>query len=483
MKLVARKISKSYGSLQALQDVSADFLPGEIHAILGENGAGKSTLMAVLSGFASPDSGEVLLEGSPIPLGRAHECRRLGIEMIHQHFTLVPEFTVEENLALARLPSLASKVNITDLARPALEVGKTLGWQLDPAARVGDLAVGVQQRLEILKALSANAPVVIFDEPTAVLAPDEVEELFRVLRRLRDEGRTVILIAHKLKEIMSVADRATVLRLGRHIGSAPISDLDERILTQWMVGELPNPSARPKQVCTEEGERFEGLTILGDRGQVSVRSVSFSLRRGEIVGFGGVDGNGQVELAEFLAGVRPAISLLSGPVRAPGEVRPVAYIPQDRQVDGLALEMTVQENMAVVGTRLPSMTRGPFLLARRLRAWATDLIDRFDIRVSGPDEKVRALSGGNQQKVVVSRALSEQPSLVVAVNPTRGLDLKAAQFVRDQLRSASDQGAAVALFTTDLDELFKVADRRFFMSGGDLKAADRAEGMLGGSSA
>ena len=473
MTLEARRISKAYGSVRALEDVSVAFEPGEIHAVLGENGAGKSTLMNVLSGFARPDSGEALLGGKQIPLGQAHECRRMGIEMIHQHFTLVPEFTVAENLALAQLKSLASRTDINELARSAIEAGQRLGWHLDPSAKVRELSVGMEQRLEILKSLATEAPVIIFDEPTAVLAPDEVEELFRVLRRLRDEGRIVILIAHKLREIMSVADRATVLRLGKWVGSAPVKELDERILTQWMVGDLPTVSRREQPGVPQPFQSFEALTIRGDRGEIAVRNVSFELRRREVLGFGGVDGNGQVELAEYLAGARKS--------QATTHIRPknVGYIPQDRQVDGLALNMTVQENMTVVGQRLPELVTGPFLRMRQIKAWATELIRKFDIRVRGPEARVGALSGGNQQKVVVSRAIAERPELVVAVNPTRGLDLKATQFVREQLRRASDEGAAVALFTTDLDELFELADRRLFMTGGELREADKAEAMFG----
>jgi simple sugar transport system ATP-binding protein len=471
--LAASQISKRYGSLVALDDVSVSFAPSEIHAVLGENGAGKSTLMGVLSGFIKPDSGNVSLGGNSVPLGHPNECRRMGIEMIHQHFTLVPEFTVEENLALARLPGLGSALDVRTLATPALETGKRLGWDLSPSAKVRSLPVGVQQRIEILKALSADAPVMIFDEPTAVLSPEEVEELFRVLRELRAQGRTVILIAHKLREVMSVADRATVLRLGRLIGSAPLTELDEATLSKWIVGDLPEPKKRSAAQLGRTPITFESVTVLGDRGQEAVRNVSLELRPGEILGIGGVDGNGQVELAEFLAGVRLSTSHASGAVGA------VAYIPQDRQGDGLALNMSVQDNMLVTGQRIPELTEGPFLQRRAIRDWAQQLIRRFDIRVSGPEERVGSLSGGNQQKVVVSRSLAEQPSLVIAVNPTRGLDLKATLFVREQIVAARDAGAAVALFTTDLDELFEVADRHLFMSGGKLLAADRAEAMLG----
>ena len=471
--LSARHITKHYGPLAALGDVSIDFQPGEIHAVLGENGAGKSTLMGILSGFVRPDSGEVLLDDKPIPLGQPYACRHIGIEMIHQHFTLVPEFTVEENLALARLPGLAKGLDLQSLVEPALEAGRRLGWALDPQAKVRSLPVGVQQRIEILKALSASTPVMIFDEPTAVLSPAEVEELFRVLRELRSEGKIVIIIAHKLQEVMSVADRATVLRRGKLVGSSLIAEIDEISLSHWIVGDLPQARKRHGLPPTGVPVQLNDLTIHGDRGETAVRNVSLELVPGEILGIGGVDGNGQVELAEYLAGVRPAVGGLRWAATS------VAYIPQDRQIDGLALNMSVQDNMLVTGQSLPQLRRGPFLIRKTIRKWAEDLIRRFDIRVAGPEELVGSLSGGNQQKVVVSRAFAEQPSLVVAVNPTRGLDLRATQFVREELLKARDGGAAVALFTTDLDELFEVADRLLFMTGGRLVAAEKPESMLG----
>ena len=474
-RLEARNIHKRYGDVVALDGVSATFEPGEIHAVLGENGAGKSTFMDVLAGFVRPDSGSVALDGTPTPLGKSFECRRLGIEKIHQHFTLVPEYTVEENLALARLPGLARAISPSDLASPALELGRKLGWTLDPKAKVRTLPVGLQQRLEIMKALAANAPIMIFDEPTAVLSLEEVDELFRVLGELKHEGRTVILIAHKLSEIMKIADRVTVLRAGRLVGEAAISDVDEQTLATWMVGELPTKIDSGAKVHPSPGWSFAGLSLQGDRGETAVRDVAFELRRGEILGFGGVDGNGQVELAEYLAGVRrPA----GGPVMP--MVDRLAYIPQDRQIDGLALNMTVQENMTVTGQRLPEFTSGPLLLVKKLRDWAKELIKSFEIRVPGPDSVVGSLSGGNQQKVVVSRSLSRQPDLVVAVNPTRGLDLRATSFVRQQLSKARDGGAAVALFTTDLDELFEISDRQLFMSAGKLVEPKDATSMLGG---
>jgi simple sugar transport system ATP-binding protein len=474
-------VTKRYGALVALDRVDATFSPGEVHAVLGENGAGKSTLMGVMSGFVVPNEGQVLLDGEPVPVGKAFECKRMGIEMIHQHFTLVPEFTAAENLALARLPGLSKSARVGSLADPALQIAERLGWQVDPNERVRTMPVGVQQRLEILKALSGNARVLVFDEPTAVLAPDEVDDLFRVLRRLRDDGKVVVLIAHKLSEVMAVADRVTVLRRGKVVATAVIGDTSPSQLASWMVGEMPIPGAKPEAVEVREGLRADGLVVAGDRGETAVRGVNLRVGRGEIVGIGGVDGNGQVELAEALVGVRRS----RGPSVVQFEERPVqeakvAYIPQDRQVAGLAVGMSVEDNLLVTGHRKPELSSGPLMVVGRVHAWARSLIDRFGIKVSGPAEAVSSLSGGNQQKVVVSRALDTQPDLLVAVNPTRGLDIKATEYVHEKIREARAAGAAVALFTTDLDELYALSDRTLFMSRGELVEDQGAVSLVGG---
>lgn len=472
MKLNVRDVSKRFGVVRALEGVDVDFESGAIHAVLGENGAGKSTLMNVLGGFVRPDAGEVLLDGEPLPLGDPLGCRKRGVEMVHQHFMLVPAFTVAENLALARLGRLAGTLDLLETVEPSLLLARHLGWSVDSSARTEDLSVGDQQRIEILKALAGDAPVLIFDEPTAVLTPSEVDDLFRVLGDLRASGKTIILIAHKLDEVMRIADRVTVLRKGRKVADAEIGDVDPQTLARWMVGDLPQPPKRQPRPEGGPALTVRDLAVRGDRGQNAVQGVTFEVARGEVLGIGGVDGNGQVELAETLAGVR---GWQSGDMTWEGTNRlPVAaYIPQDRQAEGLALGMTVMENLLVGGG---PAARGPFLRPGAIRAWAKGLVARYDIRTPSLDIPVGSLSGGNQQKVVVARALDRAPDLLVAVNPTRGLDIQAADTVHQVILGAAEAGCAVILFSTDLDELAVLATRTLFMSRGRL--VERMESAL-----
>lgn len=477
MPLVAENLSKHYGDLAALKDVSLSVSDGEIHAVLGENGAGKSTLMGVLAGFIQPDRGTVRFNGVDLPFGRPAAVKRLGIEMVHQHFTLVPEFTVEENLALARLEGALRPLHAHQLAENSLKLGQELGWGIDPTAKVRDVPVGIRQRIEILKALGGSAKLLIFDEPTAVLSQTEIANLFEVMRLLKREGKTVILIAHKLREVMSVADRVTVLRKGRAVAVSAIADTNERQLAEWMVGEMPGFQQKRAPVAGEPALAVSNLQLNGNRGDKAVRDVSFEVRKGEIFGIGGVDGNGQVELAEALAGVRPADS---GQVVRGGSS--VGYVPQDRQSDGLALTMSIEDNLLIAGHQKRSLYAGPFLKPGRSREWCRDLVTRFEIAAMRLSDPVGSLSGGNQQKVVVGRTLEAEPEVLIAVNPTRGLDIKATNYVHGQLLRARARGAAVVLFSTDLDELSALADRTAFMSSGRFTESLEAASMLGGGS-
>ena len=446
---------------------------GTVHAVVGENGAGKSTLASILAGFVRPDAGRIVWRGTALPLGDPQGCAGRGIAMVHQHFKLVPAFTVEENLALARLRHGGALARVRERSALALGLAEELGWSVAPDARVEDLPVGVRQRLELLKALAETSEVLVLDEPTATLSESEVQELFRVVRALRERGTLVVLIAHKIREVLEIADVATVLRRGEVVGTLSGGELDPHALAELMVGEMPAwTPAKGGEV--HEGLVVEGLRVNREDGSLALDGVSLRVGRGEIVAVGGVDGNGQVELAESVAGVRPT---QVGHVRWPGGFPRVGYLPQDRQHDGLALSMSVEENLQV-GER--GLGWGPFLNRRRVRAWAGALVERFDVRTRSLRTPARLLSGGNQQKLVVARALDGEPDLVVAVNPTRGLDVRAARFVHDRLIEARVRGAAVLLISSDLDELGALADRVAFLSSGRLTEGWGAASVVGG---
>lgn len=472
--LMVEGMMQRFGRLLALDNVSATFFPGEVHAVLGENGAGKSTLMNALAGFLRPEAGQVRMGDRGIELGSPLESQRAGIQMVHQHFMLVPQFSVDENLALAKLHSLAGGLRLAQLTRPVHELARQLKWDVSGPSRTGDLPVGVQQRIEILKALSEPSPILILDEPTAVLGPDEVQDLFRVLRTLKSEGRIVILIAHKLSEVLAIADRVTVLRHGRKVAETSIPETTADQLAQWMVGDVPTQLDWQPPEPGDVLIRARGLSVR-DRSKVpQVDSVDLEVRRGEVLGIGGVDGNGQTELAEALAGLRP---LAAGSLEVFS--KKVAYIPQDRQSEGLAVEFSVLENLFISGHQQSEFRWGPFLRLGRARLWAQDMIQKYKIKCHSLDQSVRSLSGGNQQKVVLARSLDHQPDLLIAMNPTRGLDLHATSFVHDRLREAVQNGAGLILLSTDQDELAALATRTKFMSRGRLVADTLAEALRG----
>lgn len=480
--LEIKDVTKLFGSVTALDSVSASFAPAEIHAVLGENGAGKSTLVNILAGFVRPDSGSVTLDGNPIPLGNPQRCRALGVAMVHQHFTLVPEFTVAENIALAKLETTHGLLDTERLLESTKRLATDLGWQIPFNAKVRDLSVGVQQRVEILKSMDESATVVIFDEPTAVLSRDEVEEFFGVIRKLKGQRKTVILIGHKLKEVMSIADRVTILMRGKVVATAARAEVTEQVVAQWMVGDLPERVDAKTVGSVEPGLVATGLNVKGNRGEQAIRDLSFQIGSGEILGFGGVDGNGQVELAEALAGVRPAAGEMTwkGSKLDRSIVR-IPYIPQDRQSDGLALGMSVEDNLLIEGHRRADLRSGPMLLLSAIRSWAEKLVQRFAIKVADINQPVADMSGGNQQKVVVGRCLDAEPNLLVAVNPARGLDIRATQYVHEQIRRARDAGAAVALISTDRDELHALSDRIVVLSRGQITSDQSAEAWVGGA--
>ncbi len=501
--LEMRGICKQYGTTVALDRVDLTGCAGEIHAILGENGAGKSTLMNILSGMTMPDSGAISLRGSLVQLRSPAEARAHSIAMVHQHFTLVPAFTAAENFALDVKGGNSAHFSVREAAAPIFKKAEELGWVFDPEARVRDLPVGVQQRMEIVRALATGAEILVFDEPTAVLAENEIEELFAVLRRLKEEGRLVLLIAHKLTEIMAAADRVTVLRKGKNAAVSDISSTNVAQLAAWMVqgSEVLEPahvlpSLLPRRSSAEGGEtllKADKLVVYGDRGEAALRGVSMEVRAGEVLGIGGVDGNGQTELAEALAGLRKTAEgsiTWKGGRFLPGRTLTAAYIPQDRRRDGLAVNMTIEENLLFEAVKDREYRKWSLLRRHSLRKLGQRLVEEFDIRTSSMFLPASSLSGGNQQKIIVARALYRNPEWIVALNPTRGLDIGAARYVHTRLLQARERGASIVLISTDLDELRAVADRAAILSGGRLSpfSLDSASSielglMLGGAGA
>ena len=445
---------------------------GEIHALLGENGAGKSTLMNILSGLLRPTEGEILLSGVPVVFASPRDAERCGIGMVHQHFLLVPPLTVKENLLLGASPDKGGPLSypLEAVLREARELADRLRWRVPWDEPAGNLPVGDQQRVEILKALRGDTRILIFDEPTAVLTPTETPELFETIRRLAAEGRGIVFISHKLDEVLSLARRVTVLRRGEVVHQTNISDTDAAKLAQAMVGKDSPAAGLLRDALTPQQPALtvDSLTLRapGKAGRLLLNDLSFTVAPGEIFGIAGVDGNGQAELADVLSGLRRpdsgTISVGDSAPRAdPRAFRRagVAVIPADRQTRGLALSLSITENLALGVHDEKGYRRGPLLLWPRLRERAVELIGKYDIRATGPESPAQALSGGNQQKVVIARALSGNPRIVIAVNPTRGLDVGAIAYVHAALRSARDSGAALVLISTELDEVMALATR------------------------
>lgn len=468
-----RGIVKRFGETTALNGVDFELRRGEIHALLGENGAGKSTLMHVLSGLYAPNAGEVEVQGQPARFRSARDAAKAGIGMVHQHFTLVENFTVAENLALALPGGVPFLLPRRNLAAEPLALAERLGWKLEPDVPVWQLPVGVQQRLEIVKVLALNPEILIFDEPTAVLAPVELEELFSVLERLRAEGKSLVFISHKLNEVMRLCDRVTVLRRGQNAGTVETRDTNPADLARRMVGqrleaEVLSEAEKPPRTPPPPGApvlQLRNLWVKDDRGVDALRGLELEVRAGEILGIAGVDGNGQAELAEAVLGLRPIrqgeMHFSGGdPQRRPREVRrQIGYIPQDRRRAGLVPGMSVRDNLVLELHQEPEARWGPWLRWDYLNRRAAEMKDRYDIRASGLEQHADTLSGGNQQKIVIARALVKDPRLLVAVNPTRGVDVGATAFVHDQLRAQRERGAAVLLISTELDEVLALADR------------------------
>ncbi|XSF00145.1 ABC transporter ATP-binding protein [Pseudomyxococcus flavus] len=456
-----------------MADASLDVHRGELLAVVGENGAGKSSLMNVLYGLYQPDAGVLTLDGQPVRFKSPRDAIARGIGMVHQHFMLVPTLSVAENVVLGREPT---RNGLLDLERAVQEVAATcarFGFQLEPRARVDTLSVGSQQKVEIVKALHRGAQVLILDEPTAVLTPQESDELARVMRGLVAQGHTVVLISHKLKEVLGVADRIAVMRRGRCVAEVRAADTTAEQLAALMVGESHRPQSAPAPVASASQSPGElllearGLQATGDNGRPALRGVDLEVRAGEVVGIAGVDGNGQRELAEVLTGLRPMTSgsgtMLGGPLSgltpAQARSRGVGHIPEDRLHRAVVKALSVEENVALGRHTRPPFAKGPWIDFAGRRARTRELTAAYDVRPPDAEVALRALSGGNQQKVVVARELDARPRLLVVVQPTRGLDVGAVAQVHAKLREARGQGTGVLLVSLDLEEVLALSDR------------------------
>lgn len=471
-----RQISKHFPGVVANDRISLEIAPGEIHALLGENGAGKTTLMNILYGIYQPDAGEIWIDGRPVRIRSPHDARRHSIGMVPQHFLLVRRHTVAENVVLA-LPDVRLVAPLREAERRIHAYGTRYGLDVDPRAYIWQLSVSEQQRVELLKTLLRGAQVLILDEPTSVLTPQEATRLFGVLRQMRDEGHAIIFITHKLDEVMAVADRVTVLRKGRVVATVPRSQVNQRSLATMMVGhEIEMPQAARSQPADEPALSVEDLWVLNDRGLEAVRGVSFTVRRGEILGIAGVAGNGQREQVQVLAGLRPP---LRGRVRVLGRdvtgrtARQVfdaglAHIPEDRVRMGIVAGMSVAENLVLKHYRLTPFARGPLLDADAVRAFAQRMILEFDIATPGADAPARVLSGGNIQKLILARELAHRPGLIVAAHPTAGLDVGATAQIHTLLLRERANGAGVLLVSEDLEEILVLSDRIAVMFRGEL---------------
>lgn len=472
-------ISKSFSGIQANDKVDLSILEGEIHALLGENGAGKTTLMNCVYGLYTPDAGQISWKGKDVRIKSINNAIDLGISMVHQHFMLVHNFTVIENIVLG-IPSSRRPFLDTNKAIKEMEtVMDTYSLHVGLNTQIWQLSVGQQQRVEILKSLYRKAKLLIFDEPTAVLAPSEVEGFFEVLKRLRETGHSVILITHKLDEVMKIADRATVMRNGRVVGTVNTKDTTQSQLVSMMVGkDIPRVKVRHTDGLKEPILSVEGLRVLNHHQLNAVNNVTFQVRSGEILGIAGVAGNGQSELAEALTGLRPAASgrilyknqdITNLPPRKLYE-RGISHIPEDRQANGLIMNFSVAENTLQGNYYREPYTRSKFMQRRYIQDNAGRLVSKYDIKTPDLTSKVRILSGGNQQKLILARELERQPDLLIAVQPTRGLDIGAAHFVQSQIVQLKENGAAVLYISTELSELLELCDHIAVLYKGEIAA-------------
>jgi simple sugar transport system ATP-binding protein len=488
-------ITKTFPGVLANDHVSLRVREGEAHAILGENGAGKSTLMSVLFGLYAPDSGTIRVRGTEVDIGDPNQASALGIGMVHQHFKLVHNYSAAENIVLGLEPrDRWGNVDLRSAEARVAELSERYGLSVNPKSLIEDLSVGAQQRVEILKVLYRDARIMILDEPTAVLTPQEVDELIAIIGKLKAEGKTVIIITHKLKEIKAVADRCTVLRRGRTIGTVVVADTSEEVLAEMMVGRavkftVDKAPARPGKVVLD----IQGLTVKGLHGHDAVRDLSLQVRAGEIVGIAGVDGNGQSELLRAVAGLlRPASGrillgerdITGSSVRERTELG-LGHVPEDRQKHGLVLGFRLDENLALKRFYKPPFSgAGGALDFGAIESHASRLIEEFDVRAGkGAVTKAEDMSGGNQQKAILAREIDLEPDLLVVAQPTRGLDVGAIEYIHSRIVAERDKGRAVLLVSYELDEVLSLCDRIAAISAGSivgiLDAADADERLVG----
>lgn len=461
-------ITKVFPGIVANDDITLQVKQGEIHALLGENGAGKSTLMNVLFGLYQPEQGEIKIKGKPVKITNPNIANDLGIGMVHQHFMLVHNFTVTENIILGNEPKKNGKIAVEEAAKEIKQLSEQYGLAVDPHAKIEDISVGMQQRVEILKTLYRGAEILIFDEPTAVLTPQEIHELIQIMKKLVQEGKSIILITHKLKEIMEVCDRCTIIRKGKGIGTVNVAETDEHKLAELMVGRQVNfktekIEAKPK----EEVLSIANLIVHDTRKLPAVKGLDLTVRAGEIVGIAGIDGNGQSELIEAITGLRKVESgsiaikgkeITNWPVRRITE-EGIGHIPEDRHKHGLVLDFSVRDNIVLQTYYKNPFSKKGILNFSKITQKAKALIEQFDVRTPSEQTLARALSGGNQQKAIIAREVDRNPDLLIAAQPTRGLDVGAIEFIHKKLIEQRDNGKAVLLLSLELDEILNVSDR------------------------
>ncbi|MGL6228303.1 MAG: ABC transporter ATP-binding protein [Culicoidibacterales bacterium] len=462
-------IRKEFGSFVANDNITLQLRPQEIHALLGENGAGKSTLMSVLFGLYSPDGGEIRVRGEKVNITNPNLANELGIGMVHQHFKLIHNFTVTENIILGMETVKNGRIDLKTAAEEIAELSKKYNLNVDPNAKIEDISVGMQQRVEILKMLYRHAEILIFDEPTAVLTPQEIDELMQIMKRLVKEGKSIIVITHKLAEIKEVADRCTVIRRGKYIDTVDVATVTENQLAALMVGREVNFVVE-KGPATPKAEvlKIENLTVQDARGLHVVDQLSLTVREGEIVGIAGIDGNGQEELVEAIAGLRKVqggtihlsgTDLTKLPVRKRTQTG-IAHIPADRHKHGLVLDFTLSENMVLQNYYEQPYSKHGILNPKAIAEYAERLTAEFDVRSAfGIDSTARSMSGGNQQKAIIAREVDRSPNLLIASQPTRGLDVGAIEFIHSKLIEERDKNRAVLLISFELDEVLNVSDR------------------------